>query len=631
MKQLKTMALLLCAALAVSVSGCGSDNREGSTPAQVQASQSCLGCHNGTLSRVTGNSVAQDWLRSAHASASGGASCDDCHHATQFGHPQNGAIPPLPTDLECVRCHTNTVAMRTQMAHFANLSASYLGFPLSRLSITLVNPVNTIANQGTETARSWSSCNGCHNPHDVTTLLPVNRQWASSGHGDTRSETFNEDPFMKFSGGACNRCHTATGFRYYMTVGAQRVITPALLGAYSSAKEVISCNACHTDYSWRRLSSDPRVAFQVYSTPYVRFDAISKRIPSTTVASTLANIGDSQLCVPCHAGRTGARAGAAITMVRTANIFDSHYFPAAATMYGKIGFINFSTASALSGPYGRSLITSEDVAGGVTSVHRRLGTASINGFSANFTPGVLDANGPCVVCHMTAGHNLNFNDPTFATNTYNQVCSNCHSQENGQAITAANFLTGFVEENRQQFLDALALATRILETRYDITTNLTDEEALETPQDVTFVRASSPTTALSSAPNWTAYVTTGPGATLSDLQVYKLKGALFNIALAYKEPASYIHARTLTRRLIYDSIDFLDDKIMNLSVGTTAQTESGVGSASTNRVFGLFTRGATAYAGNIETSPLAAGTSPSMPYLLGFNRTTGAWNTVERP
>ncbi|GFO60573.1 hypothetical protein GMST_28980 [Geomonas silvestris] len=657
MKQLRLIAPLVCVALVAFLSGCGSDKREGSTPPQIQASQSCLGCHSGTASRVTGASVATDWLRSAHASAAGGAGCDDCHHATQLGHPQNGSIPPLPNDSVCTaQCHTNTVAMSTQRAHFANQSASYLGFPLSRLNLTLVNPVNTIATPGTETATSWSSCNGCHNPHDPTTLLTVNRQWAQSGHGDTTSEAFDEEPFVKFSGGTCNRCHSATGFRYYMTVGVQRVITPALLGAYSSAKEVISCNACHTDYSWRRLSSDSRVAFQVFSTPYVRSDAISKRIPGSNFTTTASTIGDSQLCVPCHAGRTGARVGAAISLASpTTAPFDSHYFPAAATMYGKIGFINFTSLTAVlpavtattgttgygaiaATTYGQSLITNEDISGGVTSTHRRLGTPAINGDSHSpsfFTPGHLDANGPCVVCHMTAGHTLTFENTTFAQNTYNQVCINCHTSERGTPLNATNFMDLFVRENRDQMFDALALAVRLLETNYGISINLTDDEALETPQDVSYVftatgRSAGLTGVTAGTPitgtNWAAYLTANG---LSNLQVYKLKGAMFNIILNYKENSAFLHARTLTRRLIYDSVDFLDDGLMNQSAGTTAQAVSLQGNASSNRVFGKFVKDLRAFVTNTD-GPLYGTTTPSMTYLIGFDRTTGAWTPPQR-
>jgi len=648
MKRLKLIAPLLSVALIAMLAGCGSDKRESSSPAQVTASQSCIGCHNGTNSRVTGNSVVQEWLRSAHSSASGGAACDDCHHVD--GHPTNGSIPPLPNDTVCIQCHTNTVTMTTQAAHFSGTSASFLGLPLSRLADTLTNPA-------TGSVES-SSCNGCHNPHDMTSLLPVNRQWADSGHGDTAAEAFNESAFIKST--TCNRCHSATGFRYYATHN-QAAITTALLGRYSSAKEVISCNACHTNFSWRRISSDPAVTtFITFSTPYNKFPNVTKRIPGSNFPSTASNIGDSKLCVPCHAGRTGARVGAAISPTATATPpFDSHYFPAAAVMYGKIGFINFTSQGAVlpavaaipastgvqptgaiaATTYGQSLITSEDISGGVTSTHRRLGTVAINGDSHNpsfFVPGNLDANGPCVTCHMTAGHTLAFDDPTFAKNSYNAVCINCHTSERGTPLNADNFKAAFVDENRGQMFDALALATTLLETNYGISINLTDDEALETPQDVSFVFTATGRSAgitgitagsAITTSTWASYLAANPGLTAP--QVYKLKGALFNVILNYKENTAFLHARTLTRRLIYDAIDFLDDGFMNQSVGATAQAQSLLGNAGTNRVFGKFVKDTRAFVTNTE-GPLFGTTTPSMTYLIGFDRTTGSWTPPQR-
>ena len=187
MKNLSLLAALLGAALIATVSGCGSDNRESSSPPQVQSSQACIACHNSTNSRVTGNSVVTDWLKSAHATRPGGAGCNDCHQVD--GHPENGAIPPLPNDLVCVTCHTKTVVMSTQAAHFSNFTASYLGLPLARLADTLVNPATGNP--------SSSSCNGCHNPHDMTSLLSVNKQWAKSAHAATNDEAFNEHAFIK--------------------------------------------------------------------------------------------------------------------------------------------------------------------------------------------------------------------------------------------------------------------------------------------------------------------------------------------------------------------------------------------------------------------------------------------------
>lgn len=52
-------------------------------------------------------------------------------------------------------------------------------------------------------------------------------------------------------------------------------------------------------------------------------------------------------------------------------------------------------------------------------------------------------------------------------------------------------------------------------------------------------------------------------------------GAAFNFNLLEHDPGAYVHNRTYTKRLIYDSIDWLDDASMNNSVGTTLNELSG--------------------------------------------------------
>jgi len=46
-------------------------------------------------------------------------------------------------------------------------------------------------------------------------------------------------------------------------------------------------------------------------------------------------------------------------------------------------------------------------------------------------------------------------------------------------------------------------------------------------------------------------------------------GAAFNAFLLDGEPAAYVHNRYYTKRLIYDSIDWIDDNEMNYSTGST--------------------------------------------------------------
>jgi hypothetical protein len=46
-------------------------------------------------------------------------------------------------------------------------------------------------------------------------------------------------------------------------------------------------------------------------------------------------------------------------------------------------------------------------------------------------------------------------------------------------------------------------------------------------------------------------------------------GAAFNFNLLEHDPGAYVHNRMYVKRLIYDSIDWTDDGVMNYSVGAT--------------------------------------------------------------
>jgi hypothetical protein len=141
----------------------------------------------------------------------------------------------------------------------------------------------------------------------------------------------------------------------------------------------------------------------------------------------------------------------------------------------------------------------------------------------------------------------------------------------------------------------LALAT--LESKYNITYN-------QAVYPYFYDKSKLP--AVSAVTDWTR------GGALTNAEAKKLMGACFNINLLKRDPAAFAHARTYARRLIYDSIDFLDDKAMNMSVGATAVAYNPV----------MYLKGALA---------TDVTTSEAYKYLAGYNRTTGVWNALERP
>jgi hypothetical protein len=86
------------------------------------------------------------------------------------------------------------------------------------------------------------------------------------------------------------------------------------------------------------------------------------------------------------------------------------------------------------------------------------------------------------------------------------------------------------------------------------------------------------------------------------------------------DAAAFAHARTYSRRLIYDSIDYLDDGIINQSVSATAIATTP----------GTYGKGAAAYTDGTLTA-LSPGTTEAMLYLIGWSRTNGGWSSPERP
>ncbi|QSV45788.1 hypothetical protein [Geobacter benzoatilyticus] len=578
MKLSKSLTLLLGAAAMFAMYGCGSDNRESNIDQQsasYQASAACIGCHDNTIYRspVTGAIIAEEWKASAHNTRNG-ASCPDCH--TTNGHPSGGALANIPGDVVCLNCHTAT-SMRTYNAHFVG------GATYDATKAAYVTPYDA------------NSCRVCHNPHDTTTLLAVNQQWAASGHGDVTKEPWMHYPWRSSSRDACQRCHTAGGFRYYMTGTQGQLVagTSAIFGKYTTGREALGCKGCHTDYSWKRIT--PQAAFV---TPYTPSLGASNSFPAGTV------IGDTQLCIPCHAGLTGGTSVETTTAdLKNTNFsaFNSHYMAAAGTMYVKAGFTGFTSASAVLGTstYGKSL-TSTDDGGAVSSTHRKLGTSAIIGDHGITAADGLDAGGPCVTCHMKGGHSLAINGDAF-----NRVCVKCHDAEGTTTLTASNFKTAFIDPQAEVFENALNLALNILQTKYGVGYN-----SAAYPYFYDLTLDSTGKTALK---DWTR------SGTVANPK--KLLGACFNINLLKREPAAYVHARTYTRRLVYDTIDFLDDGVMNWSVSATAIAKNST----------LYGKGAKAYTTSATVGDVAPGTTESMLYLNGFNRTNGAWSTPERP
>lgn len=554
--------LLSAVSLAAFLSGCGSDNKEGNVNLGVVAKSDesgCRVCHSTTLDPAISSPIVQDYLASPHNTTShypGGIGCQGCHG----GGAQHNGVGPIPYPNpdaagKCFECHQKYLPA----AHFTSTgtSAMYVGVD--------------------------KSCKPCHAPHK-NNKTPQHTEWAESGHGKVTGEAWSHYDFTIRD--TCNSCHTAAGFAKVVN---NNFTDKKALSTTTLGKQPLRCDGCHSsnDYknSVRQLSS-------AYSAPYTPSLGASKAFPGKDV------IGNSQLCIPCHAGLDSGASVEALdeTKMNNTSFINSHYMAAAGLMYVKNGFTGFIDPATVIGTstYGKSL-TSDADGGALTSTHRKLGTTAIRGDSHNpsfFVAGNLDSNGPCITCHMPkAGHTWEIN-----ANSFNDVCVNCHSAEGTTTLTADNFKTVFIEEQGAVFQDALDLALATLKSKYNISYNQAlypyfYDDSLST---------------VGAVKDWTR------GGALTGAEAKKLMGACFNINVLKRDPAAFAHARTYARRLIYDSIDFLDDKTINMSVGATAIAYDSV----------LYVKGLAANSSN---------TTEAFKYLAGYNRTSNAWNALERP
>jgi hypothetical protein len=416
--------------------------------------------------------------------------------------------------------------------------------------------------------------------------------------------------------GSCGRCHSTEGFSYYFENLAAEPNNNNLAG-------ILKCYGCHTNPGAGAL----RTLKGAKATTNYTTD-LGLTPPGYTLnygKKAYPDVAASNICIFCHDSRE--KDPGAITDTNNANYYRTHYLQSAATMYVKMGFIAFTdTATTLPGStntYRNTLLSDQDSTGTgtITSYHRRLGTPAIVGFSGITAADTkLVSRGPCVTCHFTGSHSQKIDQKAI-----DAVCSKCHTSEAGHSIlTKADFDTYFLEPQSEAYQAALTLAITIFNSKntgVSLVAETTVPEFVRAYRTSTLVGGVATDASVEAgSSDWTTAM--GSGAyTNNTATKTKLLGAVSNIVFLKREPGAYVHARTYSRRLLYDTIDFLDDGVINNSVSATAITLSGtVGSP----VYGLFGKGTAAFTDSTLTT-LSTGTTEAMTYLIGWSHSTGAW------
>ena len=357
------------------------------------------------------------------------------------------------------------------------------------------------------------ACRNCHNPHNADTTL--NEQWAESGHANKAAE--------------------AAWAHYNWTE-----VSGAVRNDGSATSDRTSCQRCHTTRGLIKVLTETGGDTTAY-VPFMDYDpsykpemlhcngchsnnlgglrAVGPITADYTDAPTLyPDALGSNICLACHTGReSGETVKASTADFSDAGFINSHYLTAGGTVFARTGYeydVDGDPAT-------------DDYANVPFFAHDMIGTPG--------EPGTGDK-GPCIGCHLSSPESHLFLPVTVDEGTgligeiTSTVCAECHA---GQfELTPAE-----LNEEKEHYLESLeVLAAQLGAAGHPF---------------------------LGGYPYFAAGDWTN-GGTVDGMD---LMGAAFNFNLLEHDPGGYAHNRFYAKRLIYDSIDYIDNILFDESVG----------------------------------------------------------------
>jgi len=500
----------------------------------------CGGCH-AAHNPLTGNGAAERpaWAESAHGDVTSSAWLPSSTHKWLITGASTDFSQAIPAS-DCLRCHT---------------ADGYVQFSKSGYT--------SVANlSGDPKVNSALKCDACHNDasFSVRSVAQVSTFYNTSLVDKVTGKTVTSHQAALFpdvgQSNICISCHSA------------RTSGPNLTELFNSGNWNLS-NASFQNSHYMAAAGTMymEVGFKNFTT-------------LTAPTPTLYEDGSASHAAPYK------------------------YNAIAASTYNK-------TLSAL------NTTTPDGVAGGQNSAHRRLGTALIAN-SEDYLTAAGDAtaiatNGPCVTCHMkafnpvagngftppaagrpAAGHSLLIDEATAE-----QLCLQCHADAPhldggdgaGNAVTTtmtnlAQMESAMLEPQSTAFQNGLTLIKQLLKVKYMI-----DFDDTAYPY---FFETGKAHTNANQIADWTrknvagvtdaavgllgnANITVIPTGGLTQIQAYRLMGACYNLNVLARDPGAYLHARTYSQRLVYDTVDYLDNNKMDFTSLTTARAMTAAG------------------------------------------------------
>lgn len=483
-------------------------------PTPNNTNPTCEACHNPLGDgQLIDNAIAGEPERML-------VGCESCHGGGS-AHSGIGPLPfPVPGPDQCGQCHGITAPLFHSTSLVRNIADTH-----DDLETTpdLIEGYNVKVNE-------QSGCVDCHySAHEFG--LTINNQWARSAHAG-RIKTVKEDaadaggtfaevkaaPVTAATGDgwvhydwdatnrqSCQRCHTTTGLMNFLD--AQFVN-----GDYDPAENDFSHLAGWTPagssgenemlYCWG-CHSDSDATLRDPGEITLDFEYLvgPEQDPSgERIFVVLPDKGNSNVCAACHSGRGND------TSIRDSyaagslsSRFAGHHAPTAGSLYAETIHTGFEFAG-------------QDYSPVAFFLHDNIRE---------------DNGGPCVGCHMADSANHTFEAVekdelgNIVAITNQALCSQCH----GGLINPTTLM-----EEKAGFEDARELLN---EYATNVITNYKDLDITASANRTTAILA------------------------LNDYGVFQ------NNLYMNEEPCIYVHNSFYGKRLIFDSIDWLDNAVLD--------------------------------------------------------------------
>jgi len=361
-------------------------------------------------------------------------------------------------------------------------------------------------------------CRNCHNVHSAD--LTINRQWAASAHADTPAAgAWAHYNWTSFAGGTCQRCHTLSGIIAYLTTNAQAgtPYSPPLASDANYEPQMLHCNGCHSDNAGGLR--EPGAITGGYA----------------NAPTTYPDIDGSNVCMACHVGQESGESIKNMSAdFSSVSFVSSHYLTAGGILFQAIGYEYAATYDNFS-----------------FYEHDEIGITHTEG---------IGTEGPCVGCHLSSPESHHFQPVEHSvagtiTAITSTVCGECHAGQ--YALTAA--ILEDEKEGLHASLEALkaAMADTTVKPAFYFTNSYpyVFEDAGFTTQTV----------------NWASYADTSANFETAGKPNM---GAVFNFNLLEHEPGAYAHNRLYVKLLIFDSIDWLNNNVLDGTIDLSAFPEA---------------------------------------------------------